>query len=114
VESAKAGKIEAAIWNSGFTQAFPLFYCTSFAFSIQRRLRCRGVFLIISKQSLMRLMAHPVTHENIGFYWERRRLAGFAFRLNAAAIPNPSRRDAGAPSVIFEAASNAPGRTHAH
>jgi hypothetical protein len=49
----------------------------------------------------MRLMAHPVTHENIGFYWERRRLAGFAFRLNAAAIPNPSRRDAGAPSAIF-------------
>jgi hypothetical protein len=42
-----------------------------------------------------------MTHGNIGFYWERRRLAGFAFRLNAAAIPNPSRRDAGAPSVIF-------------
>jgi hypothetical protein len=47
----------------------------------------------------MRLMAHPVTHENIGFYWERRRLAGFAFRLNAAAIPNPSRRDAA--STLF-------------
>jgi hypothetical protein len=44
-----------------------------------------------------------MTHENIGFYWERRRLAGFAFRLNAAAIPIPSRRDAGAPSAIFGA-----------
>jgi hypothetical protein len=31
------------------------------------------------------------------------RLAGFAFRINAAAIPNPGRRDAGAPGAIFKA-----------
>jgi hypothetical protein len=29
--------------------------------------------------------------------WERRRLAGFAFSINTVVIPNPGRRDAGAP-----------------
>jgi hypothetical protein len=46
------------------------------------------------------LMAPPMTHENVG-YWERRRLAGFAFGINATAISNPGRRDAGAPGVIL-------------
>jgi hypothetical protein len=45
-------------------------------------------------------MAHQMTHENVGCFRERRRLAGFAFRINAAAIPNPGRRDAGAPRVF--------------
>jgi hypothetical protein len=55
---------------------------------------------VFSEQSLMRLMAHPMTHENDGCFRERRRLAGFAFRINAAAIPNSGRRDAGAPGIF--------------
>jgi hypothetical protein len=37
--------------------------------------------------------------------WERRRLAGFAFRINTVAIPNPGRRDAGAPRNMPETKS---------
>jgi hypothetical protein len=40
-------------------------------------------------------------NKNVGYFRERRRLAGFAFGINAAAILNPGRRDAGANGIRF-------------